>query len=94
MKSEDHFSSPTTLLESILMTLVVDAKGGRDVAVADIPGAYLYASYPPEKRVTLKLNDVFVDIMCSMNPLFESHVVYERNRRGRDTKVLDRKSVV
>ena len=88
MRSDDDFSSPTTSLESSLMTLLIDAKESIDAAVADVPGAYLHASFPPEERVVLELNGVFVDIMCSVNPLFENHVVYERNRRGRYTKVL------
>ena len=52
------------------MTLLIDTKEGRDVAVADIPGAYLHASFPPEKRDILKLNGVFIDIICSVNPPF------------------------
>ena len=78
MRSEDDFASPTASLESILMTLLVDAKEGRDVAVADSPGAYLHATFPPEKKVILKLNSVFVDIMCLVNPVFEEHVMYEK----------------
>ena len=70
------------------MTLLIDAKEERDVAVAEIPGAYLHASFPPDKKVILKLNGVFVDIMCSVNPAFEEHIMYEKNRRGRDIQVL------
>ena len=70
------------------MNLLVDAKEGRDVAVVGIPGAYLHASFPPEKKVILKLNSVSMDIMCLVILAFEEHVMYEKNRNGRDTKVL------
>ena len=64
------------------MTLLVDAKEGRDVAVADIPGAYLHATFPPERKGILKLNSVFIDIMCLVNLAFEEHVMYEKKGKG------------
>jgi hypothetical protein len=34
-------SSPTAALESVLLTAVIDAKEHRDVAVIDIPNAFV-----------------------------------------------------
>ena len=34
-------SSPTAALESVLLTAVIDAREGRDVAVIDIPNAFV-----------------------------------------------------
>mmetsp|Transcript_1239 Transcript_1239/g.1759 ORF Transcript_1239/g.1759 Transcript_1239/m.1759 type:complete len:407 (-) Transcript_1239:1408-2628(-) len=45
----EETSSPTVLLEAQLGTLLVDAHEKRDVAVFDIPGAYLNA-FLPESR--------------------------------------------
>ena len=66
IKAEDNFASPTASLEPILATLVIDAYEGRDVAVADVPGAYLHAKSPQDKKVVLNLTGVFADIMCSV----------------------------
>ena len=51
VKADENFASPTASLESILTTLVIDAYEGRDVAVADVPGAYLHAKFPEDKKV-------------------------------------------
>ena len=49
VKEGDDYSSPTTALESIIATLIVDAMEGRAVSIADISGAYLHAKLPPGK---------------------------------------------
>lgn len=75
LKEGEDYDSPTALLESSLTTLVIDAWEERDVAVADVPCAYLHASFPQDKQVILKLQGVFVNIMCGVNPYFKKHVV-------------------
>ena len=42
--SKDEVSSPTVKLESLMITLLIDATEKRDVAMADIVGAYLLAN--------------------------------------------------
>ncbi len=88
VKDDEHFSSPTAALESIMTTLVVDAYENRDVAIADVPGAYLHAKFPKNKKVILKLVGIFVDIMCDVNPEYKKHVVFETDKRGQTIKVL------
>ena len=88
MNEDDSFASPTASLEAILTTLMIDAYEERDVAVADVPGAYLHAEFPKDKRVILKLNRDFVDIMCDVNPEYKDHVIFETSKRGRKTKCL------
>ena len=88
INKDNNFSSPTALLESILMTLIIDAWEEHDVAVADIPGAYLHAEFPADKRVILKLKGVFVDIMVDVNPDFGQHIVYKWDRKGKEVKCL------
>ena len=70
---------------SILTGLAIDAYESRDVAIVDIPGAYLHADMPQTEgeTVLVKLEGDFVDIMCSVNEKITPHVVYEGN-----TKVL------
>ena len=72
----------------ILTTLIIDAHEERDVAAADVPGAYLHAEFPKEKKVILKLTGVFVDIMCSVNPEYTKYVIYEVNKRGKDPSIF------
>ena len=79
VKAEHNFASPTASLESILTTLIIDAYEGRDVAVADAPGAYLHAKFPKDKKVVLKLTGEFADIMCLVNPEYSKHIIYEVN---------------
>ena len=67
MKDDENYASPTASLESIVTTLVIDAYEGRDVAIADVPGAYLHDEFPQSKNVILRMRDVFVDIMCDIN---------------------------
>jgi len=90
LKEGEEYSSPTSALESILSTLAIDAMEERDTAIADVPGAYLHAEFPVGKKVLLKLRGEFVDIMCSVNPKYKKHVVYEKRRgkSGKKEKVL------
>ena len=88
VKDNESFSSPTASLEAIMTTLMIDAYEGRDVAVADISGAYLNAEFPKEKKVILKLNGIFVNIMCDVNPKYRQHIVFETTKREKKIKCL------
>ena len=88
LKDDENYSSPTASLESIITTLVIDAHEGRDIAIADVPGAYLHAEFPESKNVILRMTDIFVDIMCEINEEYKKHVVYEINKRGKKVKCL------
>ena len=73
-----------------MTTLAIDAYKGRDVAIVDVPGAYLHADMPQTKgkTVLLKLKGDFVDIMCSANEEFTPHVEYEGKTKVLYMKVL------
>ena len=72
-------ASPTVSLESLIMTLLVDANEDRDVATADVAGAFLKGDM--EDFVLIKLNDEEVDIMCKVNKEYENYVVMEGKRK-------------
>jgi hypothetical protein len=74
LKEEDMIASPTVALESLLTSLVIDVFEGRDVGTFDVPGAYLHAEMPKDKRILMVLRGEFVDIMCSVNPNYKQHV--------------------
>ena len=81
-------SSPTSSLESIMSTLVIDSYEKSYVAIADVPGAYLHAEMSSEKLILLKLRGRFVDIMCSINPEYKPHVRYEGKCKALYLRVL------
>ena len=81
LKNDENYSSPTASLESIMTTLVIDAYEGRDITIADVPGAYLHAKFPENKNVILRMTDIFVNIMCDINSEYKRHIVYEVNKR-------------
>jgi len=58
---------------------MIDAKEGRDVATADVEGAYLHADM--EDFVILKLAGEAVDIMCQVNPKYKKFVVVEHGKK-------------
>ena len=60
----------------------------RDIAIADVPGAYLHPEFPNDKKVVLKLSGLFVDIMCNVNPEYKEHIVYESTGKGKRIKCL------
>lgn len=89
LEYEINYSSPTSSNEAVLTTAIIDAKEKRDVCTADIPGAYLHAILPKnKKRVLLKLTGIFVDIMVEANAEYEKYVVYEKGKKVLYLRVL------
>ena len=60
--------------------LMINAHEERDVAIFDVPGAYLHADIG-DKFVLLKVEGEFVDIMCAVNPEFLPDVRYENGKK-------------
>jgi hypothetical protein len=77
----EEATSPTVSMEALMATLVIDAKEQRDVAIFDVPGAYLHADMPKEKFVLLKLEGEFVNIMCDVNPQYTHFVRTENGKK-------------
>ena len=46
--SKEDTSSPTVSTEGIMLSCMIDAMEGREVATADIPGAFLQTDYDKE----------------------------------------------
>ncbi|GFH56607.1 hypothetical protein CTEN210_13083 [Chaetoceros tenuissimus] len=81
-------SSATLAVESLMALLVVFAHEKRDVAVFNVPGAYLHADLPPDKFVLLKIEGQFVDIMVDVNPEFKEDVRYENGKKVLYVQIL------
>ena len=69
-------ASPTVATDALLLTILIDAHEGRDVATADVAGAYLKAYM--DDLVFMKFTGESVDILCKMNPEHAKFVVIEK----------------
>ena len=63
---KEETTSPTVSTDALMISLMIDAKECRDVATADVKGAYLHADM--EDFVLVKLVGEAVNIMCQVNP--------------------------
>ena len=59
-----------------MLCLIAAAHEGRDVATADVRGAYLHAEM--DDFVVVKLQGKIVDILCDRNPSYRKFVVQEK----------------
>lgn len=83
LKEDESVASPTVSLVVIISTLLIDVNEGWDIAIFDVPGAFLQAEIPPREQILLKIKGRFVDLMCSVNPEYTKDVHVEKG-----TKVL------
>ena len=82
----EEVSSPTVSTDSTLLTAVIEAEEGRDVATCDIPNAFVQTKVDhvdkDGNRTIMKIRGVLVDILCEMDPLYQDYVVLEgRNQQ-------------
>jgi hypothetical protein len=88
LKSDESTYSPTCSTEALMTTLVIDATEKRDIAICDIPGAYLQTALPPDKEIHMRLRGQFVDIMCEVNPVYKKFITYEHGKKVLYVRVL------
>ena len=88
--SKDEASSPTAHSESIMLTGVIDAMEGRDVATGDIPNAFVGVVVTDEDkdyRVLVRLRGRVVDILCKIAPdVYKRYVTV--NKKGEKTLIV------
>ena len=74
-------SSPTVALDSLFLTMMIDAKEQRDVMTMDIPNAFIQT--PIEKmdtdnKIVMKITGVLVDLLVEDSPeIYGPYVVNE-----------------
>jgi len=67
--SKEDASSPTVAVESVMLSCIIDAKEGRDVATINIPNAFIQSKVEDEKdQCVIKLRGVLVDILEDIAP--------------------------
>ena len=72
-------ASPALSSDGLMFTLMIDAIERRDVATADIAGAYLKALMPD--FVLMKLEGPVVDVFCKMNEDYKQYVTFENGKK-------------
>ena len=77
--SKEDVASPTVQQESLILSLVIDARENRDVAIADVVGAYLLATM--DDYVLVKLTGRAVNTMCDISKEYEQYVAVENDKR-------------
>ena len=67
--SKEEASSPTVATESVLLTCIIDAEERRDVAVVDIPNAFIQTRIEDEKDMAIiKIRGILVDMLLDVAP--------------------------
>ena len=84
----EEVSSPTLSQEALMCILLINAFGGRDSAVFDVPGAYLHADIPDDKFAILRIEGEVVDFMCQMNEEYLPDVQYENGIKVLYVRIL------
>ena len=76
---KEETASPTVTTDALMLSIMIDAKEGRDVATADVAGAYLHAKL--DDFTLLKVEGASVDIMCSVSEKYIPFVTYENGKK-------------
>ena len=77
--SKEDASSPTVSTEAVMLTCVVDAEEERDVAIIDIPNAFIQTRVENEEdRVHIRVRGVLVEMLCEIAPdVYEPFVMVD-----------------
>jgi hypothetical protein len=79
-------SSPTVSTDALMLSLLIDATEHRDVATADVTGAYLHAKM--EAFTLLKMEGESVEIMCNVCEDYIKYVGHENGKKVLYLKLL------
>lgn len=78
--SKAETSSPTVSAEAVFLVITIAAKEKRDVAVMDIPGAFLQTDLEEEK-VYIKFQGRMAEMLALIDPsLYRHHITVEKDR--------------
>jgi hypothetical protein len=67
--SKQDVSSPTVSTEAVLLSCIIDAEEGRDVAVIDIPNAFIQTRVVnPNDMATIRIRGILVNMLLDIAP--------------------------
>ena len=77
---KEDASSPTVATESVLLTCIIDAEEERDVAVVDIPNAFIQTKVEDENDMAIiKVRGVLVDMLVAIAPkVYKKYVTTDK----------------
>jgi Reverse transcriptase (RNA-dependent DNA polymerase) len=74
--NKEDASSPTISTEAVFLTSVIDALENRDVAIVDVPGAFMQADM--DELVHVRFTGTMVDLLIKIDAeMYEPYVTYE-----------------
>jgi hypothetical protein len=79
MYPKSETASPTVSTTALMISIAIDAYEARDVATADVAGAYLNADM--DDFVIIKFTGESVDILCAMDPSNKQYVNIENGTK-------------
>jgi hypothetical protein len=77
--TKEETTSPTVSTDALMLSILIEAKERRDVATADVAGAYLKAKF--EDFVVLRIEGESVDIMCRVSEHYKQFVTHENGKK-------------
>jgi hypothetical protein len=67
--SKEDASSPTVATEAVLLSCIIDAEEERDVAIINIPNAFIQTRVEDEEDMAIiKIHGILVDILVQIAP--------------------------
>jgi len=83
--TKDEAASPTVAMESTLITATIDAKEGREVAVVDIPNAFIQTENEKLKEHhetdIMKVTGYLADLLIEMHPeIYAPYAIKEKDK--------------
>jgi hypothetical protein len=92
--SKEDASSPTVATEAVLLTCIVDAEEGRDVAVVDIPNAFIQTKVENiDDMAIIKVRGILVDMLLDIAPrVYKPY--YTTDKKGTKQLILRCKNAI
>ena len=77
---KEESSSPTVATESVIITAMIDAEEEREVAVIDVPNAFVQTVVEDQaKRVIIRIRGMLVDMLVRIAPeVYQDYVIIDR----------------
>ena len=82
--TKEESTSPTSMNESVILTAVIDAMQGRDIATVDIPNAFIQTKVPNDgkERILIKIRRALVDFLVEIDPdTYTPYVTYQKGEK-------------
>ena len=77
----DKVMSPTISTEGTLLTAVIEAQEGHDVATCDIPNAFVHTHMEGKDKDGNQTIMKIRDILCEIDPIYRDYMVTEGSQK-------------